>query len=123
MTEEISESVIQISDNVVATIAGLAALETPGVASMSGGLSDFTKLLSGKNEQRGVRVEVGQLETIIELSVVIKYKMKIQEVCRNLQENVIDQVEFMTGLKVKQVIVKVEGIDYKEEDKEPSRVV
>jgi uncharacterized alkaline shock family protein YloU len=123
MTEEHSESVIQISDNVVATIAGLAALETPGVASMSGGLSDFTKMLSGKNEQRGVRVEVGQLETIIELSVVIKYKMKIQEVCRNLQVNVIEQVEYMTGLKVKQVIVKVEGIDYKEDEKEPPRLI
>ena len=123
MTEEHSESVIQISDNVVATIAGLAALETPGVASMSGGLSDFTKMLSGKNEQRGVRVEVGQLETIIELSVVIKYNMKIQEVCRNLQVNVIEQVEYMTGLKVKQVIVKVEGIDYKEDEKEPPRLI
>ena len=123
MTEEHSESVIQISDNVVATIAGLAALETPGVASMSGGLSDFTKMLSGKNEQRGVRVEVGQLQTIIELSVVIKYKMKIQEVCRNLQVNVIEQVEYMTGLKVKQVIVKVEGIDYKEDEKEPPRLI
>lgn len=123
MTIESSESVIQISDNVVATIAGLAALETPGIASMAGGLSDFTKLLSGKNEQRGVRVEVGQLETIVELSVIIKYKMKIQEVCRNLQENVIDQVEYMTGLKVKQVIVKVEGVDYKEDEKEPPRVM
>jgi uncharacterized alkaline shock family protein YloU len=122
MTENIHDNVIQISDNVVATIAGLAALETPGVASMSGGFSDITKMFSGKNEQRGVKVEVGQMETIIELSVVIKYKMKIQEVCRNLQENVIEQVEFMTGLKVKHVTVKVEGVDYKEDEKEPPRV-
>jgi uncharacterized alkaline shock family protein YloU len=123
MMEEHTDGVIQISDNVVATIAGLAALETPGIASMTGGFSDITKWIYGKNEQRGVRVEVGQVETIIELSVVIKYKMKIQEVCRNLQLNVIEQVEYMTGLKVKQVIVKVEGVDYKEEEQELPRVM
>jgi uncharacterized alkaline shock family protein YloU len=122
MSEE-HGGLIQISDNVVATIAGLAALETPGVAGMAGGIGSITKLLQGKNEQRGVSVEVGQLETIIELSVIIKYKMKIQEVCRNLQHHVIEQVEHMTGLKVKQVIVKVEGVDYKEEDKELPRVM
>ncbi|SDF53930.1 Asp23 family, cell envelope-related function [Paenibacillus sp. cl6col] len=69
---------ILISDDVVATIAGLAALETPGIAAMSGGLSDdWVKMLSGKNVQKGVSVEVGEVEAAIDLRVMVVYGMKI----------------------------------------------
>ena len=93
------EGNIRISDDVVATIAGLAALETPGIAAMSGGLSEgWAKRLSGKNVQKGVSVEVGQVETAIDLRVIVMYGMPIQEVCRQLQLNVREAVQNMTGL-------------------------
>lgn len=110
---------IRISDDVVSTIAGLAALETPGVAAMSGGISEgLAKRLSGKNVQKGVSVEVGQLEAAIDLRVIVNFGSKIQDVCRQLQANVKDAVENMTGLNVVEVNVKVEGVAFKEEEAE-----
>lgn len=119
MSEQSQTGLIRISDDVVSTIAGLAALETPGIAAMSGGISEgLAKRLSGKNAQRGVSVEVGQLEAAIDLRVIINYGSKIQDVCRDLQENVRDAVENMTGLRVVEVNVKVEGVAFKEEEAE-----
>ncbi|WP_442603876.1 Asp23/Gls24 family envelope stress response protein [Paenibacillus sp. KN14-4R] len=110
---------IRISDDVVSTIAGLAALETPGIAAMSAGISEgLAKKLSGKNVQKGVSVEVGQVEAAIDLRVIVHYGSKIQDVCRDLQNNVREQVENMTGLMVVEVNVKVEGVAFKEEDTE-----
>lgn len=117
MTEDLQTGIIRISDDVVATIAGLAALETPGIAAMSGGISEgLAKRLSGKNVQKGVSVEVGQLEAAIDLRIIVHYGIPIQEVCRQLQLNVRESVANMTGLHVVEVNVKVEGVAFKEED-------
>ncbi|RKN86664.1 Asp23/Gls24 family envelope stress response protein [Paenibacillus ginsengarvi] len=119
MSAENQTGMIRISDDVVATIAGLAALETPGVAAMSGGISEgLAKRLSGKNVQKGVSVEVGQLEAAIDLRVIVHFGSKIQDVCRELQANVKEAVENMTGLHVVEVNVKVEGVAFKEEEAE-----
>jgi uncharacterized alkaline shock family protein YloU len=123
MSAETQSGVIRISDDVVATIAGLAALETPGIAAMSGGISEgLAKRLSGKNVQKGVSVEVGQLEAAIDLRVILNYGSKIQDVCRVLQENVKEAVENMTGLNVVEVNVKVEGVAFKEEELEETAI-
>ncbi|SFE13868.1 Uncharacterized conserved protein YloU, alkaline shock protein (Asp23) family [Paenibacillus algorifonticola] len=117
MTEDLKTGIIRISDDVVATIAGLAALETPGIAAMSGGISEgLAKRLSGKNVQKGVSVEVGQLEAAIDLRIIVHYGIPIQEVCRQLQLNVRESVSNMTGLQVVEVNVKVEGVVFKEEE-------
>lgn len=119
MLEDNQSGLVRISDDVVATIAGLAAMETPGIAAMSGGISEgLAKRLSGKNVQKGVSVEVGQVEAAIDLRVIVNYGSKIQEVCRELQENVRDAVENMTGLHVVEVNVKVEGVAFKEKEEE-----
>ncbi|RTE03615.1 Asp23/Gls24 family envelope stress response protein [Paenibacillus whitsoniae] len=125
MSEDNQTGLIRISDDVVSTIAGLAALETPGISGMSGGISEgLAKRLSGKNVQRGVSVEVGQVEAAIDLRVIVKYGSRIQDVCRDLQENVREAVENMTGLNVVEVNVKVEGVAFKEEEtpEDPLRV-
>jgi len=126
LSEHMQPGLIRISDDVVSTIAGLAALETPGIAAMSGGISEgLAKRLSGKNVHKGVSVEVGQVETAIDLRVIVNYGCKIQEVCRQLQENVREAVENMTGLTVVEVNVKVEGVAFKEDEvvlEEPHRV-
>jgi len=119
MTEDVLGGNIRISDDVVATIAGMAALETPGIAGMSGGISEgLAKRLSGKNVQKGVSVEVGQLEAAIDLRVIVQFGIPIQSVCRQLQDNVRQAVENMTGLHVVEVNVKVEGVAFKDEEKE-----
>ncbi|MGO4540610.1 Asp23/Gls24 family envelope stress response protein [Paenibacillus sp. YIM B09110] len=122
MTEDLQTGIIRISDDVVATIAGLAALETPGIAAMSGGISEgLAKRLSGKNVQKGVSVEVGQVEAAIDLRIIVHYGIPIQEVCRQLQLNVRESVENMTGLHVVEVNVKVEGVAFKEEELEEAQ--
>ncbi|MEC0243560.1 Asp23/Gls24 family envelope stress response protein [Paenibacillus dokdonensis] len=126
MTEQLQleTGTIRISDDVVSKIAGLAALETPGIAAMSGGLSEgWAKRLSGKNVQKGVIVEVGQLEAAIDLRIIVLYETPIHEVCRMLQQNVREAVESMTGLRVVEVNVKVEGVAFKDDEIEdiPSR--
>lgn len=119
MTEENQTGVIRISDDVVATIAGLAALDTLGIAAMSGGMSEgLAKRLSGRNVQKGVSVEVGQLEAAVDLRVIVNYGSKIHEVCRDLQINVKDAIINMTGLNVIEVNVKVEGVFFNEEETE-----
>ena len=113
------QGLIRISDDVVATIAGLAALETPGISAMSGGISEgLAKRLSGRNAQKGVSVEVGQLEAAVDLRVIVQYGVPIHEVCRRLQQNVREAVENMTGLRVVEVNVKVEGVSFKDEEPE-----
>ncbi|WP_174811615.1 Asp23/Gls24 family envelope stress response protein [Paenibacillus alvei] len=115
---------ILISDDVVATIAGLAALDTPGIAAMSGGLSDdWVKMLSGKNVQKGVSVEVGEVEAAIDLRVMVVYGMKIHEVCHQLQVNIREAVQSMTGLCVVEINVRVEGVSFTDEEvKEIQRI-
>jgi uncharacterized alkaline shock family protein YloU len=118
MNGDRADGTIRIADDVVATIAALAALETPGVASLSGGLSEgFTKRISGKNAHKGVNVEVGTEEAAIDLKVVIQYGVKIDDACRQVQLNVKEAVETMTGLKVVEVNVRVEGVAFREDGK------
>lgn len=120
MSETLSQGSVRIADDVVAVIAGLAATKTKGVASMSGGITEgWAKRVSGKNVTRGVTVEVGQLETAIDLRVIVEYGVKINEVARELQQNVKEAVETMTGLRVVEVNVKVEGVEIKEKEDEP----
>ncbi|GIP32918.1 Asp23/Gls24 family envelope stress response protein [Paenibacillus sp. J2TS4] len=124
MSEQKQTGNIRISDDVVATIAGLAALDTPGIAGMSGGISEgLAKRLSGKNLQRGVTVEVGELEAAIDLRIIVHYGSQIQVVCRELQENVRDSIENMTGLHVVEVNVKVEGVAFKEREEESEEIL
>ena len=119
MSEVQENGVVRIADDVVAIIAGVAASETEGVASMSGGITEgLARRVSGKNFTKGVHVEVGSVEAAIDLRVIVKYGVKIHEVARKLQENVKEAVETMTGLRVVEVNVKVEGVEFPEN---PSR--
>lgn len=112
---------VKISNDVVATIAGLAALEIDGIAAMSGGISEgFAKKLSGKQIQRGVTVEVGELEAAIDLRVLVKYGSTIHEVCHNLQMHVKEAVQSMTGLNVVEVNVQVDGVVFEQDRTEES---
>ncbi len=124
--EELHTGFIRISDDVVATIAGLAAVDTVGIAAMSGGISEgLAKRLSGRNVQKGVTVEVGQLEAAVDLRVIVQYGSQIHNVCHELQLNVREAVENMTGLRVVEVNVKVDGVAFKDKEEdleEPNRV-
>ena len=104
---------IKIADEVVGVIAGLAATEVDGVAGMSGGIAGgITEILGRKNLLKGVKVEVGEKETAIDLYIIVDYGVRIPEVAWNVQENVKKAIENMTGLSVVEVNIHIQGVDF-----------
>lgn len=115
---------IRIANEVVGTIAGLAASEVKGVAGMSGGVVDgLAELVKKKNLAKGVKVEVGERQAAVDLYIILEYGAKVPEVAYKVQENVKRAIESMTGLEVVEVNVHVQGVDFKsEESAEEKRV-
>ncbi len=114
---------IKISEEVVSVIAGLAATEVPGVAGMSGGVvNGLSEMLGRKNLGKGVKVEVGEKEVSIDLYLIVDYGVRIPEVAWNVQENVKNAVENMTGLKVVEVNIHVQGVNMDKENKKQQQV-
>jgi uncharacterized alkaline shock family protein YloU len=106
-----------IADVVVVKIAGIAAREIPGVYDMgSGGLSRTIGAVRDRvpggrpNVGRGVKVEVGERQTAIDLDLVVEYGVPITDVASDVRENVIAAVERITGLEVVEVNVAVNDI-------------
>lgn len=121
-TGRTSLGAIRIANEVVAVIAGLAATEIDGLAGMSGGIAGgFAEMLGRKNLSKGVRVEVGEKETAVDIFVIVEYGAKIPDVASRVQENVQHAIESMTGLKVLEVNVHVQGVSFPEA-KEEQRV-
>lgn len=113
MENEKKAGTIKIANEVVAIIAGLAATEVEGVAGMSGGFAGgIAEMLGRDNLSKGVEVEVGEEETTIDLYIVIEYGSRIPEVSQNIQQNVSEGIESMTGLEVKNVNVHVQGVHF-----------
>lgn len=110
---------IQIADEVLQIIAGLAASEVPGVVGMSGsfagGLTE--QLLGRKNLSKGVKVEFGEedKQCSVDLSVVLDYGVNIPDTCMMIQENVKQAIESMTGLNVLAVHVHVSAVAFSHE--------
>ncbi|MGN1301518.1 MAG: Asp23/Gls24 family envelope stress response protein [Clostridia bacterium] len=103
---------IKISNDVVASIAGVAVSEVPGVYSMAGGLAGgISEVFSGKkNLSKGIKVEVGEKDTKIDVNIIVEYGVRIPDVAFEIQGRVKKAVETMTGLKVSGVNIHVQGI-------------
>ncbi|AFQ43047.1 MULTISPECIES: Asp23/Gls24 family envelope stress response protein [Desulfosporosinus] len=106
---------IRIADEVVEVIAGLAASEVEGVVGMSGGLvGDLANMLGrNKNLSKGVKVEVGEHEVAVDLFIVVEYGVSIPDVAFSVQQAVKEAIESMTGLKVVEANVHVQGVNFK----------
>lgn len=104
---------IQISNDVVAVIAGVAVAEVPGVAGMAGGFAGgITEVLSGKkNLAKGIKVEVTEEQAKIDVNIIVEYGSRIPDVAFEIQNRVKKAVESMTGLKVEEVNVHVQGVN------------
>ena len=109
----LENSNIKIADDVIAVIAGVAVAEVPGVASMSGGFAGgISEVLSGKkNLSKGIKVESGEKETKIDVNIIVEYGVRIPDVAFEIQNRVKKSVENMTGLKVVEVNVHVQGVN------------
>lgn len=114
-----------IADGVVEKIAGLAARDVPGVHDLGSGLSRTfgamrDRVPGGSRAARGVKAEVGEVQTALDLEIVVEYGVSIAELARAVRENVIAAVERMTGLEVVEVNISVTDVKLPdEEDEEP----
>ena len=110
---------VNISDDVVATIAGIATGEIEGVYGMSGGVASgiVEKLGAKKSPQKGVKVDVKPEGATIDLYAVVEFGVRIPELAWNIQENVQNSVETMTGITVLRVNVHIDGVHFKEDEK------
>ena len=109
---------VNISDEVVAIIASVAATEIPGVVSMCGGTTGgFTEMLGMKSLSKGVKVELKDNDAKIDIFIVVEYGMNISEIARNVQKNVKSSVETMTELNVIEMNVNIQGVNIPRETK------
>ena len=108
---------IQIHNNVIAIIARLSALKVPGVVEMSGSLVDgIAGMIGKKSSDRGIRVDLEENTVAIELHVVLEYGVRIPQVAWQVQSEVRQAVEQMTGKNVKAVNVIVQSLRFRGED-------
>ncbi|OUP57902.1 Asp23/Gls24 family envelope stress response protein [Butyricicoccus pullicaecorum] len=108
------QGTIKISEDVVASIAALAAAETEGVGGLAAGLTaEIASLLGKKSQNKGVRVQLGEQDTVgVELSILVEFGKSVGEVALAVQKAVKAAVESMTGLKTAVVNVVVSGVTF-----------
>ena len=123
--EETEIGNIKISVDVVATIAGIAASQTKGVAGMyssfAGGIAEM--LGAKKNPSKGVKVDMSEDSVKIDLYIVVEYGVRVPELAWEIQEGVKNSFETMTGLGVDKVNIHIEGVSFASEENENSIAV
>ena len=104
---------IQISNDVVAVIAGVAVSEVQGVAGMAGGFAGgITEVFSGKkNLAKGIKADINEGKAKLDVNIIVEYGSRIPDVAFEIQNRVKKAVENMTGLVVEEVNVHVQGVN------------
>ncbi|NMA95630.1 MAG: Asp23/Gls24 family envelope stress response protein [Clostridiales bacterium] len=103
---------ITISNEVIATLAGISAIESYGIVGMAAkrAVDGLTELLGWDNLTRGVRVSTKGNSVIIDLFIIVKYGVSINTVAKNVIERAKYSVENLTGMKVERVNITVHGV-------------
>ena len=108
---------VQISEEVVSSIAAKAASEVEGLAAMSGGITQgIVERLGKRDHSKGLKVKLENKDASVDLYIVVNYGIPVQEITLNVQKKVKENVEKMTGLKVIAVNVNVQGINIQEQN-------
>lgn len=106
---------VQIADEVVAIIAGLAATEVEGVDSMAGNITnELVGKLGMKNLSKGVKIDVTEEHVSVDLSLNIKYGYNIPDVSEKVQDRVKNAIQNMTGLAVLDVNIRIAGVNFED---------
>ena len=103
---------VRIADEVIAGIAGLAAVEIKGVASMAGNLTkDLIGKLGNGNLSKGVTLQIEENSVRVDIALFMEYGYSVPKVCRKVQEKVKTAIESMTGMDVTEVNVRIAGVN------------
>ncbi len=127
VNNETTENSVEISNEVVTTIAGVAISGIEGVAEMSGGFaSGITEVFSNKkNLSKGIKVDINDenKSVKIDVNIIACYGARIPDVAFNIQKAIKTAVENMTGLKVMEVNVHVQGVSTNQELKKDNKAI
>ena len=108
---------VRIADEVIASIAGIATMDVPGVVGMSSGLiGGMAEMMGKKSTSKVVKVQVGAREVAVDLYIVVEYGLRIPDVALQVQEKVKEAVETATGLTVLEINVHVQGVGFSRGD-------
>lgn len=107
---------VEIAPEVIEVITGIAASEVEGISEMRGSFAtDVVERLGRRSHGKGVKVEITPEGVLIDLYVVVKFKVSIPTVAEKLQENIRQTLKNMTALDTKEINVHVVGIQMEEE--------
>lgn len=110
--KEIEENGIKIADDVIATIAGKSALEVKGVFSMAGGFAGgISEVFGKKSYTKGIKVDNTEKGLKIDVNIIVEYGARIPDVAYEIQNKVKNSIENMTGLKIEEVNVHIQGVN------------
>jgi uncharacterized alkaline shock family protein YloU len=107
---------IHIADEVVEKVAGLAAMEVPGVADLGGDMERALESvrerigIGSKRGDQGVKAEVKGHEVSVSVTIMVEFGHVVLEVARQVQANVARQTARMLGLRVVEVNVTVDDV-------------
>ena len=110
---------LHISEDVLASIAGITVSEIEGVAMPGSGFgAEIADILGKKNLGRGVRITISDENIItVDCTVVVEIGFSIVDICKNVQESVAANIENVTGFRVSAVNVTVAGVALAKESK------
>lgn len=104
---------IRISEDAIAGIVSMVVAQIKGISGMSGSMtSGLTEMLGKKNLTKGVKVELNNQDIVIALSIFVEYGVKIPKLALEIQSQVRNSIQTMTGLQVKEVNINVQGISF-----------
>lgn len=110
---------LHISEDVLASIAGITVSEIDGVALPGSGFgAEIADILGKKNLGRGIRITISEENEItVDCAIVVEIGFSIVDICKNVQEAVSDNIENVTGFRVSAVNVTVAGVALPKENK------
>jgi len=109
-----------IADTVVAKIAAIAAREIPGVHelvphSAASAIAGLTQRVTGDVRTAGVRVDIGEQEAVIDVRMVVEYGISIPQVAEAVRRNIMNRIQGLTGLSVREVNIEVTDLFFPED--------
>ncbi len=120
--KEIEENGIKIADDVIATIAGKSALEVKGVYSMAGGFAGgISEVFGKKSYTKGIKVDNTEKGLKIDVNIIVEYGSRIPDVAYEIQNKVKNSIQNMTGLKIEEVNVHIQGVNTEMNKNEESK--
>ena len=120
--KEIEGNGIKIADDVIATIAGKAALEVNGVFAMSGGFAGgISEVFGKKSYTKGIKVDNNEKGLKIDVNIIVEYGARIPDVAYEIQNKVKKAIENMTGLSIEEVNVHIQGVNTETQKNEENK--